>query len=142
MTEGITVEAIDAQERVLADAFRCGDIARARHLYHPEVVYSSPTTRLFGWPRRIEGRARTLEFIQLTINGLVGIDYRLDERAVIEPNSAFTRIRFDFDAGEGRRLRSIYVVVYRYHQGLIRQQELYYDPSDRLEECPGGGATA
>jgi hypothetical protein len=33
-----------------------------------------------------------------------------------------------------RRLRSEYVVVYRYRQGLIVRQELYYDPSDRLED--------
>ncbi|HEY5251854.1 MAG TPA: hypothetical protein VIJ09_09345, partial [Acidimicrobiales bacterium] len=84
MTSGpLTLAAIDAQEAVLADAFRLGDIVAARHLYHPDVVYLSPTTRLFGWPRRIVGRDRTLEFIQLTITGLDAIDYALDERAVI-----------------------------------------------------------
>jgi len=135
MTGPVTLAAIDAQEAALADAFRSGDIAGARHLYHPAVVYLSPTTRLFGWPRRVEGRDRTLEFIQLTITGLEAIHYAVDERAVISGNSAYTRILFDFDAGD-RRLRSVYVVVYRYHQGLIVGQELYYDPSDRLEECP------
>jgi hypothetical protein len=30
-------------------------------------------------------------------------------------------------------VRSIYVVVYRYHDGLIGQQELYYDPNAPLE---------
>jgi ketosteroid isomerase-like protein len=139
VTGGLTVEAIDAQERVLADAFRGGDIARAAHLYHPDVVYSSPTTRLFGWPRLIEGRDRSLEFIQLTITGLAAIDYRLDERAVIGEQSAYTRIFFDFDSGDGRRLRSTYVVVYRYRRGLIGRQELYYDPSDRLDERSDGG---
>jgi hypothetical protein len=136
MTSGtLTLAAIDAQEVVLADAFRSGYIAGARHLYHPDVVYSSPTTRLFGWPRRIVGRDRTLEFIQLTITGLGVIDYALDERAVIGGTSAYTRILFDFDTG-GRRLRSVYVVVYRYRQGLIARQELYYDPSDRLDDSP------
>jgi hypothetical protein len=116
MTTGtLTLAAIDAQEVVLADAFRSGEIAGAGHLYHPDVVYSSPTTRLFGWPRRIIGRDRTLEFIQLTIAGLEAIDYALDERAVITGTSAYTRILFDFDTG-GR--------------------ELYYDPSDRLEDSP------
>jgi ketosteroid isomerase-like protein len=134
MTPGrLTVEAVDAQEEVFADAFRAGQISRAAHLYHRDVVYLSPTTRLFGWPRRIEGRHRTLEFIQLTITGVANIDYVLDERAVIADASAYTRILFDFDAA-GRRLRSVYVVVYRYRDGLIVEQELYYDPSDRLEE--------
>jgi hypothetical protein len=95
----------------------------------------SPTTRLFGWPRRIVGREPTLEFIQLTITDVGTIGYALDERAVISEDSAYTRIVFDFDVGD-RRLRSVYVVVYRYHDGLIVQQELYYDPSDRFEDRP------
>jgi len=119
---------------VFAAAFGAGQISRAAHLYHPDVVYLSPTTRLFGWPRRIEGRHRALEFIQLTITGVANIDYVLDERAVIADAGAYTRILFDFDAG-GRHLRSVYVVVYRYRDGLISQQELYYDPSDRLEDA-------
>jgi ketosteroid isomerase-like protein len=118
---------------VFASAFGAGRISGAGHLYDPDVVYLSPTTRLFGWPRRIEGRARTLEFIQLTITGVTEIDYVLDERAVIGDDSAYTRILFDFTAA-GRRLRSVYVVVYRYHLGLIVRQELYYDPGDRLED--------
>ena len=136
MTLGsLTLAAIDAQETVLADAFRSGDITGAHHLYHPDVHYLSPTTRLFGWPRRIVGRDRTLEFIQLTIAELDAIEYALDERAVITGTSAYTRILFDFGIG-GRRLRSVYVVVYRYREGLIVGQELYYDPSDRLDDSP------
>jgi ketosteroid isomerase-like protein len=132
-SEPLTLRAIDDQEDVFADAFAAGDIARAAHLYHPDVVYLSPTTRLFGRARRIEGRGPTLEFIDQTIAGLTHIEYSLDERAVIPGGAAYTRILFDFGAGE-RRLRSFYVVVYRYRDGLIAQQELYYDPSDRLEE--------
>lgn len=33
----------------------------------------------------------------------------------------------------GTRFRSIYVVVYRYREGRIGRQELYYDPSGPLE---------
>lgn len=132
----ITLETIDDQEEVFAAAFGAGRISDAEHLYDRDVVYLSPTTRLFGWPRRIEGRPRTLEFIQLTMAGVAEIDYALDERAVIGDDSAYTRILFDFVAG-GRRLRSVYVVVYRYRHGLIVQQELYYDPGDRLEELSG-----
>jgi ketosteroid isomerase-like protein len=132
MTAGpISLERIDEQEGVFAAAFRAGDIGRAQALYHPDVVYLSPTTRLYGWPRRIESRERTLEFIGLTISAVANIDYALDERAVIADDSAYTRILFDFDLG-GRRLRSTYVVVYRYRDGLIAQQELYYDPSEKL----------
>jgi len=46
------------------------------------------------------------------------------------------RIHFDFTRA-GRRLRSDYVVIYRYRDRLIAQQELYYDPSGRLEELDG-----
>lgn len=134
----LTVAAIDAQEQVFAAAFAVGDITAAASLYHPDVVYLSPTTRLYGWPRRIEGLDQTLSFIQLTIAGVSHIDYRLDERAVISVDSAYTRIVFDFDLGPDR-LRSVYVVVYRYREGLIATQELYYDPSDRLESGPGLG---
>jgi hypothetical protein len=136
MTPGpISLGAIDEQERAFGDAFRSGEIVGARDLYDEDVVYLSPTTRLFGWPRRIEGRERTLEFIQLTIDGVANIDYRLDERAVFAPHRAYTRILFDFDAGD-RRLRSEYVVIYQYGQGLITGQELFYDPSDRWPEVP------
>lgn len=130
-TQALSLNAIDEQEEVFAATFRAGDIAGAARLYHRDVVYLSPTTRLYGWPRRIEGLERTLEFIQLTISGLANIDYALDERAVIADDSAYARILFDFDLGH-KRLRSVYVVVYRYHEGLIAQQELYYDPSDKL----------
>jgi ketosteroid isomerase-like protein len=133
-SDGVTLGDIDSQESVFATAFGSGDISGARQLYHPDVVYLSPTTRLFGWPRRIEGRDRTLAFIQLTISAVEKIEYAVDERAVIGADSAYTRILFDFDAG-GRRLRSVYVVVYRYRGGLIGQQELYYDPSDRLDDA-------
>jgi hypothetical protein len=130
----VTLEQIDAQEERFASAFAAGDVSKARDLYHPEVVYLSPTTRLFGSTRRIQGLDATIAFIQLTIGGCRNINYRLDERAVLPgENSAYTRIVFDWDTDEGSRVRSIYVVVYRYHDGLIGQQELYYDPNAPLE---------
>lgn len=132
----VTLEEIDAQEERFSRAFAAGDISQARDLYHPEVVYLSPTTRLFDWRPRVEGIDATLEFIQLTISGCRNIAYRLDERAVLpDGTSAYTRIIFDWnDAEDGRRLRCPYVVVYRYRDGKIGQQELYYDPSAPLEE--------
>jgi ketosteroid isomerase-like protein len=130
----VTLEQIDAQEERFASAFATGDVSQARDLYHPEVVYLSPTTRLFGSTRRVEGLDATIEFIQLTIGGCHNITYRLDERAVLpDEQSAYTRIVFDWDTDEGSRVRSIYVVVYRYRDGLIGQQELYYDPNAPLE---------
>ena len=126
----LTLQGIDGQEKRFADAFAALDIRRAADLYHPEVVYDSPTTRLFGQPRPINGVAATLEFIQMTIAGCRNIDYRLDERALIPgASAAYTRIVFDWDSDEQTRLRSEYVVVYRYRDGLIDRQELYYDPS-------------
>ena len=129
---------IDAQEEVFSRAFAAGDLSPARPLYDPDVVYLSPTTRLFGWPARIEGLDRTLEFIGLTISSCRNIAYRLDERALLPDGiSAYTRVFFDWDAGPAR-LRSVYVVVYRYRQGRIGRQELYYDPSAEPEVLAAG----
>lgn len=121
------------QEAAFARAYAAGEIALARELYHPEVVYLSPTVRLFGWPERIEGIEKTLEFIQLTIRDCRRTRYEAVERAVLpDGRSAFARVHFDWDAGE-LRLRSSYVVLYRYRDGRIARQELYYDPSGPLE---------
>ena len=134
-----SLEAVDAQEERFAAAFGEGDISTARSLYQPDAIYVSPTTRLFGWPGRIVGVDQALEFIQLTITGLSDISYGVDERALIERDTAsgtgtaaYVRVLFDFEL-RGVRLRSTYVVVYRYLDGLIAQQELYYDPSAELE---------
>lgn len=133
----LSLESIDAQEQRFARAFAAGDISLARDLYHHDVVYLSPTVRLFEWPPRIEGIEATLEFIQLTIARCRNIAYKLDERAVLPGgSSAYTRILFDWDTGSGR-VRSTYVVLYRYRDGKIGQQELYYDPSGQLEQLDG-----
>jgi SnoaL-like protein len=129
----ITEAHLLAQERRFAEAFAARDIGRTRPLYDPAVVYISPTVRLFDWPARIEGVDRTLEFIQLTIDGLADIHYEAVEWGVwSEGSRAFVRIHFDWTSG-AQRWRSNYVVIYRYHAGRIQQQELYYDPSGRLE---------
>lgn len=129
----VTLELVDAQEQRFATAFAAGDIERARGLYHPDVVYVSPTTRLFGRQSPIEGIDSTLEFIQLTIAGCANIEYSLEERAVLPgATAAYTKINFDWDAIDAR-LRSTYVVVYRYRGARIACQELYYDPSGQLE---------
>jgi hypothetical protein len=59
----ITATARTSRESTFAAAFAAGDVRLARGLYHPAVVYLSPTVRLFGWPPRIEGVERVLEFI-------------------------------------------------------------------------------
>ncbi len=129
----ISLEVVDAQEARLSRAFAAGDISQARDLYHADVVYLSPTVRLFDWPQVIEGIEATLEFIQLTIQNCRNITYRLDERAILPGGAAaYTRIHFDWDTDEARQ-RSVYVVLYRYRDGRIAQQELYYDPSGQLE---------
>jgi ketosteroid isomerase-like protein len=133
VASSVTLEFVDAQEERFARAFAASDISLARDLYHPDVVYVSPTTRLFGRGSPIEGVDAALEFIQSTIAGCPNIEYRLDERAVLPGGSgAYTRILFDWDDGDVR-LRSTYVVVYRYRDGKIARQELYYDPSGELE---------
>lgn len=129
----ITETALARQEETFARAFAAGDIEIARPLYHPEVVYLSPTVRLFGWPERIEGIDATFEFIGLTIQGLDDVRYQALEMAVLpDGSSAFVRVNFDWNLAN-QRLRSNYVVLYRYREGMIGQQELYYDPSGKLE---------
>ena len=128
-THAITAAALAAQEECFARAFAAGDPGLARALYHPDVVYLSPTVRLFDWPRRIEGVDRTLEFIGLTIARCDAIAYRCVEHAIVagEP-AAFVRVHFDWTAGD-RRLRSDYLVYYRWRDGRIVRQEIHYDPS-------------
>jgi len=130
----LTDASIAAQEACFARAFADADVSIARPLYHPAVVYVSPTVRLFDWPAHIEGVDRTLEFITLTIRHVRAIAYRPVEWAIVPAgDAAFVRIEFDFTRDD-RRLRSEYVVIYRYRDGLIARQELYYDPSARLTE--------
>jgi ketosteroid isomerase-like protein len=129
----ITDAQLDAQEACFAAAFAAGNLELARPLYHPDVVYLSPTVRLFDWPARIEGVDRALEFIGLTVRHLEDVRYDAVERAIVTGGAAaFVRIHFDWTR-DGQRLRSNYVVAYRYRQRRIGQQELYYDPSGRLE---------
>ena len=132
-TRGITEDALLAQEARFARAFADGDPAVARDLYQPDVVYVSPTVRLFDWPERIDGVERTLEFIALTIGACAAIRYEAVEHAITPGgDTAFVRVQFDWTGG-AERLRSTYVVVYRYRDGRIARQELYYDPSGALE---------
>jgi ketosteroid isomerase-like protein len=134
----ISEEALLAQEACFARAFAQADPAIARELYQPDVVYISPTVRLFDWPARIEGIERTLEFIALTIQGCSDIRYEAVEHAITAGGDvAFVRVHFDWTSG-AQRLRSNYVVVYRYRDGRIARQELYYDPSGMLERLRAG----
>jgi ketosteroid isomerase-like protein len=132
-THGISEETLVAQEARFARAFAAGDPSIARDLYQPDVVYVSPTVRLFDWPERIDGVERALEFMALTIRGCSDIRYEAVEHAITPGgDAAFVRIEFDWDQG-GQRVRSTYVVIYRYRDGRIARQELYYDPGGRLE---------
>jgi hypothetical protein len=124
--------ALERQEALFARAYAAGDLALARPLYHPELVYVSPTVRLFERRGPIHGLDAALDFIELTIRDCANVAYRAVERAPLPADSAFARIHFDWDAGPAR-WRSSYVVLYRYRAGLIARQELYYDPSGELE---------
>ena len=132
-TRGISEDALLAQEACFARTFADGDPAIARDLYQPDVVYVSPTVRLFDWPAQIDGIERTLEFIALTIRGCSAIRYEATERAIAPGGDvAFVRVQFDWTQS-ALRLRSTYVVIYCYRDGLIARQELYYDPSGALQ---------
>ncbi len=135
---GISEDALRAQEHCFARAFANGDPELARDLYQPDVVYLSPTVRLFDWPQRVDGIERTLEFIRRTIRGCTDIRYEAAEHAVTPgAGAAFVRVQFDWTQG-AQRLRSTYVVFYRYRDGRIARQELYYDPSGALERLGSG----
>jgi ketosteroid isomerase-like protein len=136
----MTGERLRAQEAAFARAFAGRDLSLVRGLYAPDVVYLSPTVRLFDWPRRIEGVERTLEFIALTIERCDDIRYEAVEWAIAPAgDAAFVVIHFDWTL-EGRRLRSRYVVVYHYRAGRIAQQEVCYDPSAPPEVLHEGGS--
>jgi len=125
----VITERLVAQEAAFARAFAARDLSLVRDLYAPDVVYLSPTVRLFDWPRRIEGVERTLEFIALTIARCDDIQYEAVEWAIAPGGDvAFVVIHFDWTL-EDRRLRSRYVVVYHYRGDRIVQQEVCYDPS-------------
>lgn len=135
----VSENALVAQEARFARAFADGDPELARDLYQPDVVYVSPTVRLFDWPARIDGVERTLEFIALTIRGCPDIRYEAVEHAITPgADAAFVRVQFDWTQG-AERLRSTYVVIYRYRDGRISRQELYYDPSGELERLGPAG---
>ena len=132
-TRGISEDALLAQEACFARAFAAGQPAIARDLYQPDVVYVSPTVRLFDWPARIDGLERTLEFIALTIRACSDIRYAAVEHAITaDAEAAFVLVQFDWTQGADR-LRSTYVVRYCYRDGRIGRQELYYDPSGALQ---------
>jgi len=139
----ITPTTIVQQEAVFARAFGAGDPTLARALYCDDVVYVSPTVRLYGWPTVIEGVDKTLEFIALTIARCQDVSYEAVEWAIVEGggsggsgDAAFVRIHFDW-THERWQLRSRYVVIYRYRDGRIARQELYYDPSAQPELLTG-----
>lgn len=133
----ITPTTIVQQEAVFARAFTTRDLTVARALYCDDVVYVSPTVRLYGWPTVIEGVEKTLEFIALTIARCQDVAYEAVEWAIVASgDAAFVRIHFDW-THERWQMRSRYVVVYRYRDGRIARQELYYDPSAQPELLGG-----
>ena len=121
------------QERIFAAAFAANDLEIARPLYDPGVVYVSPTTRLYAWPRRIEGIERTLEFIALTVSRTENVVYRPIDVAITDGGkSAFVHVDFEWGPPNGR-LRCLYVVLYHYRGGRIVEQRIYYDPTSGTE---------
>ena len=131
----VTEAALAAQEEAFARAFAAGRPALARDLYDPAVVYVSPTVRLFGWPARIEGVDRTLEFIALTIARCRDIRVRgggdpSSCREAPPPTSASTSTgRPRTAAGSDPTTSS----ATRTASGRIVEQQLWYDPSGELQ---------
>ena len=129
---------VDAQEERFAAAFAAGDISVAqstvrarRRLHQPHDT----ALRMAGAHRR--GRAARSNSSSSTITGLSDISYAVDERALIADDAgAYVRVRFDFDM-RGERLRSTYVVVYRYRDGADRPAGAVLRPQRRSRAALG-----
>ena len=135
MESPLTEQGLIQQEEIFSECYGKGDIQPARALYHPDLVYVSPTFRIIGRPSwAMTGIEAGLDFIQATLSGIRNIRYRAVSTAIAPGgHAAFAQIHFDWDAGDGGRVRSNYVSRYGYHQdGRIVQQEIYYDPSGVL----------
>ena len=131
----LTPEALARQEEIFRESYEKSDIYLARGLYHPDLIYVSPTFRIIDRPSWImTGIEAGLDFIQATLAGLRNIRYAPVTTAITaDGRSAFAQIHFDWDAADGGRVRSNYISVYRYHDdGRIAQQEIYYDPNGVL----------
>ena len=137
MQSPLTEQALTEQEEIFRECYAKGDIYLARALYHPDLVYVSPTFRIINRPSWImTGIEAGLDFIQATLSGVRNIRYEAVGSAIVPGgHSAFVQIHFDWDAEGGGRVRSNYVAMYRYHEdGRIIQQEIYYDPSGVLSD--------
>lgn len=137
MTSPLTPKSLARQEEIFRECYETGDIHPARDLYHPELVYVSPTFRIIDRPSWImTGIEAGLDFIQATLSGIPNIRYRAVTTAIVPGGrAAFSQIHFDWDAEGGGRVRSNYVSLYRYHEdGRIVQQEIYYDPNGVLSD--------
>ena len=143
MTSLLTTKALAQQEEIFRGCYEKADIEPARALYHPDLVYLSPTFRIIDRPSWImTGIEAGLEFIQATLSGIHNIRYEAVSTAVAPGGRvAFAQIHFDWDGEDGGRLRSNYISRYRYHDdGRIVQQEIYYDPSGVLSDPDADGA--
>ena len=137
MESPLTAKALAQQEAVFRECYEKGDIFLGRALYHPDLVYVSPTFRIIDRPSWImTGIEAGLDFIQATLSGIPNIRYEAVSTAIVPGGrTAFAQIHFDWDAEGGGRVRSNYVSLYRYHEdGRIVQQEIYYDPTGVLSD--------
>ncbi len=141
MESPLTQKALAQQEEIFRESYEKRDMDLARALYHPDLVYVSPTFRIIDRPSWImTGIEAGLEFIQATLSGIQNIRYEAVSTAIVPGGrAAFAQIHFDWDAEGGGRVRSNYVSLYRYHgDGRIVQQEIYYDPSGVLSNPDAG----
>ncbi len=137
MESPLTPKAFAQQEEIFREGYQKGDIYLARELYHPDLVYVSPTFRIIDRPSWImTGIDAGLEFIQATLSGIRNIRYEVVSSAIVPGGrAAFAQIHFDWDGEGGGRVRSNYISRYAYHEdGRIVQQEIYYDPSGVLSD--------
>ena len=84
MESPLTQKALAQQEEIFRESYEKGDIDLARALYHPDLVYVSPTFRIIDRPSWImTGIEAGLEFIQATLSGIQNIRYEAVSTAIV-----------------------------------------------------------
>ena len=80
----MTTNALGEQEETFRECYEKADIYLARALYHPDLVYVSPTFRIIDRPSWImTGIEDGLEFIQATLSGIPNIRYEAVCSAIV-----------------------------------------------------------
>ena len=92
MQDAITPERLVQQEELFRECYEKADIYLGRSLYHPDLVYVSPTFRIIDRPSWVmTGIEAGLDFIQATLGGIDNIGYQAVSTAIATDGRAALR---------------------------------------------------